>query len=76
MVPLGIMTEPIRHILSIIGKNGEGQYSHDETDELADDEDNGSVIYNEDSICSNNYKGVNVYHGKSDDDYMTNEDCK
>jgi hypothetical protein len=51
-----------------------GQNSHDETDEFTDNDKNGSVMSNKDSICSNNSKGVNVYHGESDDDDMTNED--
>ncbi len=53
-----------------------GQYSHDETDEFVDDDENGSVISNKDSICSNNSEGMNVYHGKSGDDDMTDEYCK
>jgi hypothetical protein len=53
-----------------------GQYSNDEIDELADDDKNGSVMSNKDSICSNNSKGVNVYHGEFNNDDMTNEDCK
>ncbi len=51
-----------------------GQNSHDETDGLAEDDENGSVMSNEDSICSNNSKGVNVYHGDPNNNDMTNED--
>jgi hypothetical protein len=53
-----------------------GQHSHDDTDELADDDKNGSVMSNKDSICSNNSEGVNVYHDESDNNDMTNEDRK
>ena len=53
-----------------------GQNSHDETDGIAEEDKNGSVMSNKDSICSNNSKGVNVYHGEFNNDDMTNEDCK
>jgi hypothetical protein len=51
-----------------------GQNSHDETDGIAEEDKNGSVMSNKDSICSNNSEGVHVYHGDSNDNDMTNED--
>jgi hypothetical protein len=43
---------------------------------LADDDKNFSMMSNKDSICNNNSKRVNVYHDKSNNDDMTNEDRK
>jgi hypothetical protein len=51
-----------------------GQNSHDETDGFVEDDKNGSVMNNEDSICFNYSEGANVYHGNSYDNDTTDKE--